>query len=129
MLKGLAYPDNFLPLYDQLKTNQQKNKAMLEAIDNVKQQLENSNHPLGANHKKDTIPKSYIQKYNLQALYHFDMPDDYRLMYTVRRALDGKEALFLELLSHDEFNKRFAQYEKISMGIQIVLQNRQFFYQ
>ena len=114
MLKVLAHPDDFLPFYNKLKSNPRKNKAMLEAISNVKQQLENSNHPLGANHKKDTIPKSYIQKYNLQALYHFDMPDSYRLMYTVRRALDGKEALFLELLSHDEYNKLFGYFKKKS---------------
>ena len=40
MLKVLAHPDDFLPLYNKLKTNPQKNKAMLEAIGNVKQQLE-----------------------------------------------------------------------------------------
>lgn len=42
------------------------------------------------------------------------MPDGYRLMYTVRRALDGKEALFLELLSHDEYNKLFGYFKKKS---------------
>jgi hypothetical protein len=42
MLKVLAHPNDFLPLYDKLKINPQKNKAMLEAIGNVKQQLENS---------------------------------------------------------------------------------------
>jgi|CXWL01.1.fsa_nt_gi hypothetical protein len=41
MLKVLAHPNDFLPLYDKLKINPQKNKAMLEAIGNVKQQLEN----------------------------------------------------------------------------------------
>ena len=87
---------------------------MLEAINNVKQQLENSNHPLGANHKKETIPKSYTKKYNLQALYHFDMPADYRLMYTVRTTSSGKEALFLELLTHGEYNKLFGYFKKKS---------------
>jgi hypothetical protein len=114
-LRVLAHPDDFLPMYNRLKFNQQKNKAMLEAINNVKQQLQNSNHPLGANHKKETIPKSYIKKYNLQALYHFDMPADYRLLYTVRKASGGgKEALFLELLTHDEYNKLFGYFKKKS---------------
>lgn len=109
----LAHPDNFLPLYYQLKSNEQKNKAMLQAIANVKQQLENSNNPLGANHKKENIPKPYIKKYNLQALYHFDMPSNHRLMYTVRRASNGeKEALFLELLTHDKYNKLFGYFKK-----------------
>lgn len=114
-MRVLAHPDDFMPLYDQLKTSPQKNKAILEAIDNVKEQLENSNRPLGANHKKETIPKSYIRKYKLQALYHFDMPADYRLMYTVRRASGGgKEALVLELLTHDEYNKLFGYFKKRS---------------
>ncbi|WKT57754.1 hypothetical protein QVH35_10650 [Candidatus Nitrosotenuis chungbukensis] len=64
---------------------------------------------------RDTIPKYYITKYNIQLLYHFDMPDGHRLIYTVRRSLpDGKEALFLELLSHDEYNKRFGYFKKKS---------------
>lgn len=114
-MRVLAHPDDFMPLYHQLNISPRKNKAMLEAINNVKQQLENSNSPLGANHKKETIPKSYIKKYNLQALYHFDMPADYRLMYTVRRASGGgKEALFLELLTHDEYNKLFGYFKKKS---------------
>jgi hypothetical protein len=111
----LAHPDDFVPTYTRLKANKQKNKAMLEAVNNVKRQLENSDRPLGVHHKRDTIPKYYITKYNLQLLYHFDMPDSHRLIYTVRRSLpDGKEALFLELLSHDEYNKRFGYFKKKS---------------
>lgn len=114
-MRVLAHPDDFVPTYAQLKANKQKNKAMLEAINNVKHQLENSDMPLGAHHKRDTIPKYYITKYNLQLLYHFDMPNGHRLIYTVRRSLpDGKEALFLELLSHDEYNKRFGYFKKKS---------------
>lgn len=114
MMKVLAHPDDFLPVYTKLKNNPQKNKAILDAINNVKQQLENSNHPTGVHHKKDNIPQSYIKKYNLQVLYHFDMPGDNRLMYTVRRALDGKETLFLELLTHDQYNKLFGYFKKKS---------------
>jgi hypothetical protein len=111
----LVHQDDFLPTYNQLKVDEQKNKALLEAINNVKRQLENSNLPLGAHHKRDTIPKYYITKYNLQSLYHFDMPDGHRLMYTIRRSMsDGKEALFLELLTHDEYNKRFGYFKKKS---------------
>ncbi len=114
-MRVLAHSDDFVPTYTRLKANKQKNKAMLEAVNNVKHQLENSDMPLSAHHKRDTIPKYYITKYNLQLLYHFDMPDDHRLIYTVRRSLpDGKEVLFLELLSHDEYNKRFGYFKKKS---------------
>lgn len=88
---------------------------MLEAIKNVKLQLENSKLPSGAHHKRDSIPKYYIARYGLQSLYHYDMPEDHRLMYTIRKSASGGiEALFLELLSHDEYNKRFGHFKKKS---------------
>ena len=113
-MRVLAHPVDFIPLYIDLKKSK-KNKAMLNAIENVKQQLENSNIPLGAHHKKNSIPASYKKKYNLQSLYHFDMPEDHRLMYTIRGAAGiGKEALFLELLNHDQYNKLFGYFKKKS---------------
>lgn len=86
---------------------------MLNAIDNIKQQLEKSDRPLGTHHKNENIPKYYKTRYSLQALYHFDMPNYRRLMYTIRKSPSGggKEALFLELLSHDEYNKRFGYFK------------------
>jgi hypothetical protein len=75
MLKVFAHPDDFLPLYNQLKINPQKNKAMLEALDNVKQQLENSDNPLGANHKKSLeyfstiFNQHFTVRVNHQSLY------------------------------------------------------------
>ncbi len=113
-MRVLAHPDDFLPMFTQLKKNPKQNKAMLEAIDNVKQQLENSNIPLGAHHKKGSFP-IYKARYNLQSLYHFDMPHYHRLMYTVRKGSSvGKEAVFLELLAHDEYNKLFGYFKKRS---------------
>ena len=115
-MRVLAHDTDFAPYYNQLKKDPQKNKAMLGAIKNVKQQLEKSNRPLGAHHKKDQIPQSYKKKYNIQALYHFDMPSDHRLMYTVRKSPSGSgiEVLLLQLLTHDEYNKLFGYFKKKS---------------
>lgn len=89
---------------------------MLDAIDNVMQQLERSDKPLGVHHKKKQIPQYYRMRYTLQTLYHFDMPGSHRLMYTVRRSpVDAKiEAMFLELLTHEQYNKRFGYFKKKS---------------
>ncbi len=103
-----------MPLYRKLKSELEKNKTMLDAVDAIKSQLEKSDIPLGIHHKLNNIPKYYIKKYNVQGLYHFEMPDSHRLFYTVRRSKDGKEALLLELLNHDEYNKRFDYYKKKS---------------
>jgi hypothetical protein len=113
-LRVLVHPEDFLPRYNVLKGNPNKNKAMLEAIENVKYQLERSTRPLGIHHKYSNIPKEYKKRYGLQILYHFEMPEDYRLMYTIRKSpTEGDlEALFLELLDHDGYNKLFGYFKK-----------------
>lgn len=89
---------------------------MLDAIDSVKQKLEKSDQPLGIHHKNMNIPEYYKKRYDLQVLYHFEMPEDHRLMYTIRKSPSGggKEALFLELITHNEYNKRFGYFKKRS---------------
>lgn len=118
-LRVIGHEIDFVPLYEQLKkdSKDKRSKAMLEAIQNVKERLEKSNQPLGAHHKITNIPEHYKNRYGVSnALYHFDMPDDFRLMYTVRRSPnDGKkEALFLELISHQVYNQRFNYFKKKS---------------
>jgi hypothetical protein len=112
----MAHQESFMPMYHKLVTYEEQNKTMLDAIKTVKQQLEQSNQPLGIHHQKNTIPTCYVARFSLQALYHFEMPNHHRLMYTVRRSRsnDDKEALFLKLLSHDEYNKQFGYFKKKS---------------
>ncbi|MDE1724925.1 MAG: hypothetical protein KGH76_03380 [Thaumarchaeota archaeon] len=111
----LVHETDFLPFYNQLKSNSKKNKPLLDAINNVKLQLSKSDRPLGIHHKRENIPNRYKTRYNLQALYHFEMPDNHRLMYTIRKStVAGKEVLFLELLTHDEYNKLFGYFKKKS---------------
>lgn len=114
ILLVLAHPKDFLPFYNALKSNPKKNKPLLVAIDDFKQELSESDQPLGIHHKHENIPKSYKTRYNLQILYHFELPSDHRLMYTLRRSTQGKEALFLQLLTHDEYNKLFGYFKKKS---------------
>jgi hypothetical protein len=112
----MVHQESFLPVYHKLIVYEKQNKTMLDAISVIKQQLEQSNQPLGIHHQRNTIPACYAARFNLQALYHFEMPNHYRLMYTVRRSIssDGKDALFLKLLSHDEYNRQFGYFKKKS---------------
>lgn len=115
-MRVIVHAKDFLPMYNLLKANKQKNKAMLDAIENIQRQLENSDRPLGIHHKIDNIPQKYKLRYNLSALYHFEMPDGHRLMYTVGSYLhdDNRDVMFLELLTHDEYNKLFGYFKKRS---------------
>ncbi|WP_268541158.1 hypothetical protein [Candidatus Nitrosotenuis cloacae] len=67
---------------------------MLEAIDAIKSQLERSDIPLGIHHKLKNIPKYYTRRYNVQVLYHFEMPYSHRLFYTIRRSKDERKPYF-----------------------------------
>lgn len=67
---------------------------MLDAISDIKQQLERSDQPLGIHYKNANIPKYYRTRYDLQVLYHFEMLEDHRLMYTKKIALRRKRGLY-----------------------------------
>ncbi len=114
-MKILAHPIEFNPMYELLQKEPKKNKAMLEGICNFIEQLKQTDNPTGVHHKKKDIPKLYAKKFGLQVLYHVDMPDFHRLFYTVRRSHSGeKEALLLENMTHDIYNKIFDHYKKKS---------------
>ena len=110
----LQHRDDFLPVYHALKENPGKNRTVLDAVDDKINSLKNSNQPLGIHHQLQTIPKTYVKKYSLQLLCHFELPADHRLMYTVRRGQNGKEALLLQILTHDQYNKIFGYFKKKS---------------
>lgn len=114
-MKVLGHPIEFNPMYEFLQKDRKKNKVMLGKICNFIKQLEKTDNPIGIHHRLRDIPKPYAKKFGLQVLYHVDMPDYHRLFYTVRRSLSGeKEALLIENMSHNRYNKVFGHYKKKS---------------
>ena len=100
-------PDDFMPVYNNLK-----DRPLLDAIEFVKNNLKND-IPVGNQFRKKEIPKYYKKKYNVQILFRFEMPHSYRLIYTIMTFADHvRGALLIELLTHDEYNKRFGYYKK-----------------
>jgi len=85
---------------------------MLDAVEGIISNLKNANQPIGIHHKLKNTPKTYIKKYSLRSLYHFEMPAGHRLMYTVRKGSAGKEALLLQLLTHGQYDKTFGCFKK-----------------
>jgi hypothetical protein len=56
---------------------------------------------------KKLIPKEYIGKYNINNLYKYDLPNAWRLLYSLGK--EGIEiiAIILEWCTHKEYEKRF----------------------
>ena len=66
------------------------------------------NNPFyGENAKKDLIPKEYRQKYDADNLFIADLPDYWRMIYTLESDEIEIIAFVLDIISHDEYNKKF----------------------
>jgi hypothetical protein len=61
----------------------------------------------GENAKKDLIPKHYKNKYEASNLFIADLPEYWRLVYTLESDEVEIIAFVLDIFDHDKYNKRF----------------------
>ena len=66
-----------------------------------------SNPFYGENAKKDLIPKEYRKKYDADNLFIADLPDYWRMIYTLESDEIEIIAFVLDIIDHDEYNKKF----------------------
>ena len=83
-----------------------KDITLLEAINRVFDIIIN-NPFYGENAKKDLIPKEYRQKYDAENLFIADLPDYWRMIYTLESDEIEIIAFVLDIIDHDEYNKKF----------------------
>lgn len=103
-------PDDFMPMFIGLPDGNIRT-AVQEVIDSLKR-----DQRLGEHIKKKDIPKYYIKKHKIPVLYLVDLPQWWRVTYTimefeVKNELSG---LMLELMNHNQYNKRFGVFKKKS---------------
>ena len=66
------------------------------------------NNPFyGENAKKYLIPKEYRQKYDADNLFIADLPDYWRMIYTLESDEIEIIAFVLDIIDHDDYNKKF----------------------
>ena len=66
------------------------------------------NNPFyGENAKKDLIPIAYRRKYDADNLFIADLPDYWRMIYTLESDEIEIIAFVLDIIDHDEYNKKF----------------------
>jgi len=88
--------------FNSLKSNDPLKKSMIRAIKDLKQ-----NAFSGIQIPKRLIPKVYIQKYDLNNLWKYDLPRGWRLLYTIT-AKNEVELIsaILEWFNHKNYEKR-----------------------
>ena len=83
-----------------------KDITLLNAINRIFDIIVN-NPFYGENAKKDLIPKEYRQKYDVGNLFIVDLPDYWRMIYTLESDEIEIIAFVLDIIDHDEYNKKF----------------------
>ena len=83
-----------------------KDITLLNAINRIFDVI--ANNPFyGENAKKDLIPKEYRQKYDADNLFIADLPDYWRMIYTLESDEIEIIAFILDIINHNEYNKKF----------------------
>jgi len=66
------------------------------------------NNPSGFIHvPRGLIPKEYRQKYSIDNLWKYDLPNGWRLLYSLSRDKIFLLAIILEWLDHKNYERRF----------------------
>jgi len=87
-------------------TTSSKDITLLNAINRIFGVIV-TNPFYGENAKKDLIPSEYRQKYDADNLFIVDLPDYWRMIYTLESDEIEIIAFVLDIIDHDGYNKKF----------------------
>jgi len=88
--------------------NSKTDRSILNAIKD-KAELIRENPHYGNPMNKKLIPKEYSQKYDAKTLFRIELPNYWRMLYTLDEGENKIEiiAFVIEILDHKKYNKRF----------------------
>ena len=83
-------------------------KSILNAV-KQKSDLIKANPHYGNPIKKSLIPREYIEKYEITNLFRVELPNFWRMLYTLTEGETTIEIIsfVLDIINHKEYNKKF----------------------
>ena len=92
--------------FDKLKESGTEDRQLYELLNRAFDDIKND--PSGFIHvPSDLIPKKYKQKYNIDNLWKYDLPNGWRLLYSLSREKVLLLAIILEWFDHKNYERRF----------------------
>lgn len=92
--------------FESLKTTTTEDKKLYDSLVEAFEELE-KNAFSGIQIQKRLIPKEYIRKFGkLDNLWKYNLPDGWRLMYTVKKDNVLILSIILEWLDHKNYERR-----------------------
>lgn len=102
----------FMPLaegtYQHLKrnANSKTEKTLLKAIEK-KIEIIKTNHRYGDPIAKILIPEEYKRRYEAHNLFRVELPNFWRMLYTIKGDEIEIIAFVLDIIDHKDYNKKF----------------------
>jgi len=92
--------------FESLKEGKFENKELYKFINRALDDLK-KNSSCGIKIKKKLWPKEYIRNYQITNLWKYDLPNGWRLIYTIEANEIKIVSIILEWMSHKDYEKRF----------------------
>jgi len=92
--------------FEKLKNGKSEEKQLYKFISRAMNDLK-QNPMCGIKVPRDRWPKAYIQKYEITNLWKYDLPNAWRLIYTIMADQIRILNIILEWCSHKDYERRF----------------------
>ena len=92
--------------FEKLKTSTTEDRRLYERLSRAIDDLEEDAFS-GIQIPKKLIPKAYIAKYEIDNLWKYNLPDAWRLIYSVARDDVVVISIIIEWFDHKNYEKRF----------------------
>ncbi|PIO00129.1 hypothetical protein COT72_03135 [archaeon CG10_big_fil_rev_8_21_14_0_10_43_11] len=92
--------------FESLRQGVFEDARLYDAIDNATDELK-KDPTCGTRIKKSQWPKEYITKYAITNLWKYDLPNAWRLIYTIETDEITIMSIVLKWINHDKYERKF----------------------
>jgi len=92
--------------FEELKNSRTESKKLYKWVCRAFEDLE-ENAFCGIQISKKLIPKVYLERYDIDNLWKYDLPKSWRLLYSVKNGEVKILSIILEWMSHKDYERRF----------------------
>jgi Txe/YoeB family toxin of Txe-Axe toxin-antitoxin module len=92
--------------FEALRDSKNEDKKLYKWICRAFEDLE-ENPFCGIQISKKLIPKGYFEKYKIDNLWKYNLPNAWRLTYSVKNGSIAILSIILEWMTHKEYERRF----------------------
>jgi Txe/YoeB family toxin of Txe-Axe toxin-antitoxin module len=92
--------------FERLKKSKTEDKRLCQFISRAVDDLK-KDPACGTHIPNNLIPREYVIKYQINNLWKYDLPDGWRLIYSIKGSEIALLCILIEWLSHKNYEKRF----------------------